>query len=69
MRAGDKMLFELSRKIGPIPGTDLWFFPVNPVHDPDYDKKLDIILPREGAPPTLASRAAKAVVAFGARVF
>jgi hypothetical protein len=69
LRAGDKMLFELSRKIGPIPGTDLWFFPTNPVTDSGYDQKLDIILPREGAPPTFGSRAAKALVSFGARVF
>jgi len=69
MRAGDKMLFELSQKIGPIPGTDLWFFPTNPVTDPDYDKKLDLVLPREGMSPTFGSRAAKAVVSFGARIF
>lgn len=69
MRAGDKMLFELSPKIGPIPGTDLWFFPTNPVTDSGYDRKLDVVLPRDGAAPTLGARAAKAVVSFGARVF
>jgi hypothetical protein len=68
MRAGDKMLFELSRKIGPIPGTDLWFFPTNPVANPAYEQKLDVILPREGAASTFASRAARAVVSFGARI-
>ena len=69
LRAGDKMLFELSQKIGPIPGTDLWFFPTNPVTSPDYEKKLDVILPSAGATPSRAARAAKAVVELGAKVF
>ena len=30
IRSADKMLHELSQKIGPIPGTDLPFFPTNP---------------------------------------
>ena len=62
------MLYELSEKIGPIPGTDLKFFATDPTHSPRYEKSLDVILPREGAAPTFYSRAAKGILEFGARV-
>jgi hypothetical protein len=68
IRSADKMLYELSEKIGPIPGTDLKFFSVNPTDSPRYEKALDVILPREGAKPTFYSRAARGIVDFGARV-
>jgi hypothetical protein len=55
------MLFELSERIGPIPGTDLKFFSTTPTDSPRYEKALDVILPREGAKPTFYARAARIV--------
>jgi hypothetical protein len=68
IRSADKMLFELSEKIGPIPGTQLKFFATNPIDSPRYEKALDVILPKPGAQPTFYSRAARGIVALGARV-
>ena len=68
IRSADKMLYELSEKIGPIPGTDLKFFATNPVDSPRYEKALDVILPKAGARPTFYARAARGIVDFGARV-
>ncbi len=68
IRSADKMLYELSEKIGPIPGTDLKFFATNPVDSPRYEKALDVILPKPGAKPTFYARAARGIVEFGARV-
>ncbi|MEN8182193.1 MAG: ferritin-like domain-containing protein [Myxococcota bacterium] len=68
IRAADKMLFELSEKIGPVPGTDLRFFPVNPTTAPWYDDVLDIVLPRPDREPRLLARAARGVTELGARV-
>jgi hypothetical protein len=68
IRSADKMLFELSEKIGPIPGTDLKFFSVNPVTSPTYEKALDIILPRPETKPGFYAKAARGLVEFGARV-
>jgi hypothetical protein len=68
IRAADKMLYELSEKIGPIPGTDLRFFPVNPADHPGYEKALDLVAPRRGQPLGLWARGARALIDFGARV-
>lgn len=68
IREADKMLFELSRKIGPIPGTDLWFFPVNPVTDPSYEKKLDLVAPVAGQKPSRLTRLAQSTLDAGARL-
>ncbi len=68
IREADKMLFELSQKIGPIPGTDLWFFPVNPVDDPSYEKKLDLVAPPAGRAPSRLSRLALRTLDAGARI-
>ena len=62
------MLYELSEKIGPIPGTDLKFFATNPTGSSRYEKTLDVILPRPDAKPTFTARAARGIVDFGARV-
>jgi hypothetical protein len=68
IRGADKMLYELSEKIGPIPGTDLKFFPVNPPQEPSYERVLDVIAPRKDQAPTRLARAARGVIEFGARV-
>lgn len=65
IRSADKMLFELSEKIGPIPGTDLRFFPVNPTTSPDYERNLDYVLPREGQPPPPGGRLLRRIIDHG----
>ncbi len=69
LRGADKLLFELSEKIGPIPGTDLWFFPTNPVTAPHYEQALDIIAPRADQKPSFWARGARGIIDFGARIF
>lgn len=66
-RAADKMLHELSQKIGPIPGTDLEFFPTNPTKAPNYEENLDLVLPRPGHEGRLAGRLIRGAIDFGAR--
>jgi hypothetical protein len=68
IRSADKMLYELSEKIGPIPGTELKFFATNPVDSPRYEKALDVILPKPGAKLTFYARAARGLIELGARV-
>jgi hypothetical protein len=67
IRAADKMLWELSQKIGPIPGTDLDFFPTNPTRSAQYEENLDLVLPRPGQEGRLLGRLLRAVIDFGAR--
>jgi hypothetical protein len=67
IRGADKMLHELSEKIGPIPGTDLEFFPTNPTRSPRYEENLDLVLPRPGTEGRLLGRAIRGVIGLGAR--
>lgn len=67
IRNADKMLHELSQKIGPIPGTDLQFFPTNPTKAPSYEENLDLVLPRPGTEGRLLGRVLRGVIDFGAR--
>jgi hypothetical protein len=67
-RRADKMLYELSQKIGPIPGTDLEFFPVNPTKSPSYEANLDLILPPPGKERGLLGRAIRRTIEAGARI-
>jgi hypothetical protein len=67
IRGADKMLWELSQKIGPIPGTDLEFFPTNPTRSPSYEDNLDLVLPRPGTERRLLGRVIRSVIDFGAR--
>ena len=68
IRAADKMLYELSQKIGPIPGTDLEFFPTNPTQSASYEDALDLVLPRPGAERRPLGRLLRAAIEYGARV-
>ncbi|MAE93308.1 MAG: hypothetical protein CL910_01470 [Deltaproteobacteria bacterium] len=68
IRSADKMLFELGEKIGPIPGTDLRFFNVNPTGDESYEKVLDVIAPAKDQEPSFWARRSKNVIDLGARV-
>ena len=67
IRGADKMLHELSQKIGPIPGTELEFFPTNPTKSPSYEDNLDLVLPRPGKEGRLLGRLLRGVIEFGAR--
>jgi hypothetical protein len=68
IRSADKMLFELSEKIGPIAGTHEKFFPVNPVDAPHYEKILDIVAPARDQTPSFWARRARQLIDLGARV-
>jgi hypothetical protein len=68
IRGADKMLHELSQKIGPIPGTELHFFPTNPTASPSYEANLDLVLPRPGAEKNRLGRAIRWTIELGARV-
>jgi hypothetical protein len=67
IRSADKMLHELSQKIGPIPGTELEFFPTNPTKSPSYEDNLDLVLPRPGTEGRLLGRLLRGVIELGAR--
>jgi hypothetical protein len=67
IRGADKMLHELSQKIGPIPGTDLEFFPTNPTQSPTYEDQLDLVLPRAGSEGRWLGRLIRGVIDVGAR--
>jgi hypothetical protein len=67
IRGADKMLWELSQKIGPIPGTDLDFFPTNPTRSASYEENLDLVLPRPGTEGRLLGRLLRGVIDIGAR--
>ena len=66
-RSADKMLWELSQKIGPLPGTDLEFFPTNPTKSPSYEAQLDLVLPRPGTEHRLLGRLVRGLIDVGAR--
>jgi len=68
IRSADKMLHELSQKIGPIPGTDLHFFPTNPTQSSSYEENLDLVLPRPGKETRWLGRALRWTIELGARV-
>jgi hypothetical protein len=67
VRGADKMLHELSRKLGDIPGTSEPFFRTDDPSAPDYEAKLDFVLPRPGSRPPAVARALRRVIDFGAR--
>lgn len=66
-RSADKMLHELSNKLGNIPGTDEPYFRTANPADPSYDRNLSVVLPPPGTPLGRMARAVRALVDFGAR--
>jgi hypothetical protein len=68
IRSADKMLHELSEKVGPIPGTDLRFFPTNPTQSSTYEENLDLVLPRPGKEGSWLGRFLRFTIDLGARV-
>lgn len=65
IRRTDKLLFELSRKLGTVPGTDEPYFRTDDPSQPGYEEKLDFLLPPEGARPGLASRFLRGTIERG----
>jgi hypothetical protein len=66
-RAADKMLNELSKKLGNIPGTDEPYFRTADPSTPEYERHLSFVLPKAGLPLGRIARAVRALVDFGAR--
>ncbi len=66
-RAADKMLHELSSKLGNIPGTDEPYFRTANPQSPEYDRNLSFVIPRAGRAPGRGARIVRAIVDFGAR--
>jgi hypothetical protein len=67
VRRADKILWELSSKLGVVPGTDQPYFQVDQPGDPEYERRLDEVLPPPGAEPTRLGRWIHRTVSFGAR--
>lgn len=67
IRAADKMLYELSQKIGPVPATGQEFFSTNPTTSPTYERNLDYVLPREGVEPPPGARWLQRLIRDGIR--
>ncbi len=66
-RAADKMLNELSKKLGNIPGTDEPYFRTADPSTPEYERHLSFVLPKAGLPLGRIARAVRVLVDFGAR--
>ena len=66
-RAADKMLHELSSKLGNIPGTDEPYFRTANPASPEYDRNLSFVIPKPDRAPGRMARAVRALVNFGAR--
>jgi len=67
-RRADRMLANLSGKLGKVPGTDQPYFRTMNPDSPDYEKNLNEIFPAEGTPPTTLSKVIHGVVEAGARL-
>jgi hypothetical protein len=67
LRTADRVLFNLSEKLGTVPGTNEKYFHADDPSDPDYDKRLDFFLPLPGRPRPLAARGLDLVIRTFAR--
>jgi len=68
LRRADKMLFEIGRKLGTVPGTDEPYFRAPNPSATGYEERVDNVVPRLGTTPTLSARMVQALVGFGAWV-
>jgi rubrerythrin len=66
--SADGMLYQLARKLGPIPGTDRFYFRVDDPRAADYHHKLDLLLPLPGAAATRNNRVLNGLLDLGARL-
>jgi hypothetical protein len=67
-RRADRMLHELSRKLGSVPGTGEPYFRTANPSDPQYERNLDYVLPRDGVAPPPGARAFRHVLDVGVRL-
>lgn len=66
-RTADGMLTNLAGKLGNVPGTSQRYLPTDDPADPDYEKKLDLLLPLPGTTPSPYNRLLRGLVDAGAR--
>jgi hypothetical protein len=66
IRRGDKMLHELSQRLGSVPGTGEPYFRSEDPSAPGYEEKLDRLFPPAGAEPGRDARLLQRVIDFGA---
>lgn len=62
----DKMLHEISRKLGNVPGSDEPYFRTLDPGAPGYQAEIDQIQPRLGVPVPWSARALRRLIDFGA---
>jgi hypothetical protein len=67
IRAADRMLTGLSKKLGNVPGTSIPYLPTDDPEAPDYEDKLDLVLPLPGHQPSRATRILHGLLGAGAR--
>jgi len=64
-RRADRLLHELSKKLGTLPGSNEPYFRTVDPSDPAYEDNLDIVLPREGVEPPPGARALQRLLHIG----
>jgi hypothetical protein len=67
VRRSDKLLYELSRKLGNVPGTDQPYFRTEDPNGPGYEERMAQLFPPAGARPSASARILRGVIDFGAR--
>jgi hypothetical protein len=66
IRRGDKMLHELSQKLGDVPGTAEPYFRSEDPCAPGYEERLDRLFPPAGVAPSVEARILQRALDFGA---
>jgi hypothetical protein len=64
-RRADRLLHELSNKLGSVPGSGEPYFRTVDPSNPDYERNLDIVIPREGVEPPPGARALRRLLDIG----
>jgi hypothetical protein len=62
LRTADRVLFNLSEKLGTVPGTDEKYFRADDPSAPGYEQRLDFFLPKPGSRPSPGARGIKWVI-------
>jgi hypothetical protein len=68
VRGADKMLHELARKLGNVPGTEQPYFRTEDPSAPGYEERLAQVFPPPGTRPSVGGRAVVRLIDFGAAV-
>jgi len=66
IRRGDKMIHELSQKLGTVPNTGEPYFRSEDPKAPGYEERLDRLFPPAGAEPSSDARILQRLIDFGA---